>query len=121
MSVFPRRTKTEDKSASGAGAQAGLASMETLGDDIDKGAGDQEMKNVKLDDNKTDVEKQEIQEETNWRTKLRAYRVVISAVLVFVLLFIIILAVALPGRAPSAISSDGRFATAVTSCGLVEG
>lgn len=55
VSVFPRRQKTEDKSA--ATTQAGLASMETLGDDIDKGekTEEKEMKNIKLDNDNVNI------------------------------------------------------------------
>lgn len=123
VSVFPRKSKQDQSLVSQTGA-AGLASMETL-DDTDKSAdhkNEDDLKNVKLDDDKTDLEKQNTLEEPSWRARVRAYRVVISALLIFILILIVIVVLIIPGRQSYSLSlKNGRFVETATSCGPVEG
>ncbi|CAH1370476.1 unnamed protein product [Tenebrio molitor] len=121
VSVFPRKKKDDQKLESQT-AQAGLASMETLDDKSTDDKNNDEMKNVNLDEKK-DLEAQDAAQETTWRQKLKAYRVAISALLVFLLLIMIIVAVAIPGKktVKVAVVKDGRYVEAFTSCGPVEG
>ncbi|XP_044255231.1 neurotactin [Tribolium madens] len=121
VSVFPRKKKEEQKLESQT-AQAGLASMETLDDKSTDGKSNDEMKNVNLDEKK-DLEAQEVAEEATWRQKLKTYRVAIGALLVFLLLTLIIVIVAIPGKDIPRVApiKDGRYVEAVTGCGKVEG
>ncbi|CAH0561233.1 unnamed protein product [Brassicogethes aeneus] len=102
-------------------AQAGLASMETLDDKSQN-----ELKKVDLEESKDekDAEKQETEvPEQTWRQKLMAYRIAISALLLFILLIIIIIIIAVPGKSYPASPpiKDGRFIETITGCGKVEG
>ncbi|KAF2880218.1 hypothetical protein ILUMI_25954 [Ignelater luminosus] len=125
VSVFPRKKK-EEQNLGTQTAVAGLASMETL-DENDKSADKKEgeMKNVCLDvalDEKKELEKQSSDEEVSWRQKIKAYRIVISAFLVFLLLLIIIVIVIIPGEPSYSVPiRDGRYVETITSCGKVEG
>ncbi|XP_018322396.1 neurotactin [Agrilus planipennis] len=115
VSVCPRKKRDEQKLESRSG-KAGLASVETL-DDTEKK--EEELKSIPLDDKKN-LEKQE--NDQTWRQKLKAYRIVISALLVFILLVIIIVAFAIPGKSRlTSVIRNGKYVQTITSCGKVEG
>ncbi|KAF5284564.1 hypothetical protein FQR65_LT02390 [Abscondita terminalis] len=122
--VFPRKKK-DDQNLSDQ-TKAGLASMETL-DETDRSADkkEEDLKNVCLDinvDEKRELEKQQSEEEPSWKHKVKAYRIIISAFLVFVMFLIIIITVTIPIVPDHAVPvRDGRFVETITSCGRVEG
>ncbi|KAJ8945077.1 hypothetical protein NQ318_005257 [Aromia moschata] len=120
VSVFPRKKK-DGENIEHQTAQAELASMETL-DDKSTDEKEEDMKNVALNDKK-DVERQEEAEGTTWQEKLRAYKIAISALLVFFLLIMIIIFVAIPTKqiSYSPPVKDGRYIETITTCGRVEG
>ncbi|KAI4462559.1 carboxylesterase [Holotrichia oblita] len=113
VSVFPKKKKDEQNLET---QTAGLASVETL-DDNDKSAD-------KNDDskNRTLNDKEEI-EKSSCKDSIKAYRVVISALFIFVLLVIIIVMIAIPGKHNilHTISYNDVRTETITSCGKVKG
>lgn len=82
VSVFPKKKKEGD-TLENQTAQAELASMETLDEKSSDDKND-EMKNVALDDKK-DVERQNPEDETTWKDKLKTYKIAISTYLLPIL------------------------------------
>ncbi|KAK5643593.1 hypothetical protein RI129_007438 [Pyrocoelia pectoralis] len=123
VSVFPRKKK--DDQISNQSTKAGLASIETL-DETDKSADkkDEDLKNVCLDihiDEKCELEKQS-EEESAWKRKVRAYRIIISAFLVLIAFIIILLTLTLPLAPEHSVPiREGRYVETITSCGKVDG
>ncbi|KAG5886624.1 hypothetical protein JTB14_013071 [Gonioctena quinquepunctata] len=122
VSVFPRKKKDDNL---GSQTQAGLASVETLDDKSADGKANDEnnLKHVALDD-KTDEEKQQqTVEGTSLIEWIKAHKVVIGALLLFLIAIIIIVILAIPGQKNevSLPIRDGKFIVTHTGCGHVEG
>ncbi|BET02036.1 Neurotactin [Nesidiocoris tenuis] len=134
-SLVPKKLKSKDGDVeAGGGAQAGLASVETLDDaDASKGQHDDGMENVKLDAVDGDAEKAALENEDESRWAKQDWRkwwdiakehklTTFGIILFFVLLLILIIAVLSgPGVPTHAPIVDGKYIKAVTSCGYVEG
>ncbi|XP_044737162.1 neurotactin [Chrysoperla carnea] len=119
---FRRPPETESGNLAVSATQAGLASAETLGD-FDKT--DDGMESIKLDGDKNDdIEKQELTEKEGWFETALRHRISIGGVLIFIIIVIIILLVTLIGKKHVPVSppiEQGKYVTAVTSCGKVQG
>ncbi|XP_073997265.1 neurotactin isoform X2 [Rhodnius prolixus] len=131
-SLVPKKHKLAKDGDHGvsSGPQAGLASMETLDDSNGSFKHDDGMENVRLDNVEFDPEKAALEDEveSKWATKewnrlVKEHKIMIGSVILFLLLLILLLICLASGMQtppPSAII-NGRFITALTSCGLVEG
>ncbi|KAK9508670.1 hypothetical protein O3M35_006173 [Rhynocoris fuscipes] len=135
-SLVPKKHKTPkdgDHGVSG-GPQAGLASMETLDDSNCSFKHDDGMENVRLDNVELDPEKAALEDEaeSKWASRdwkqywkmVKEHKIAVGAIgtiLVVLLILIIAIASGANSHSPPPSPVHGRFITAQTSCGLIEG